>query len=49
MNGILYFLTILMLCINILMNRFRISDLEKEIEHIKETNVVCEVEKIEND
>lgn len=45
MHGILYFLTILMLCINILMNRIRISDLEKEIEQIKETNIVCEVEK----
>ena len=43
-NALALFLCSLFLSMSILNCHHRISDLEKEIEQIKETNLVCEVE-----
>ena len=44
-NSIALFLCSLFLSISILNCNHRISDLEKEIEQIKEIKIICEVEK----
>ena len=46
-NSIALFLCSLFLSMSIFICNLRINDLEKEIEQIKETNIVCEVEKKE--
>lgn len=43
-NGIALFLCSLFLSMSIFVCNCRISDLKKEIEQIKETNIVCEVD-----
>ena len=44
-NGFALFLCSLFLSLAILTCNLKIDDLKKEIEQIKETNLVCEVEK----